>query len=190
MDARLDRAAALVAAFVVGASGALAGPVLAQTVPSPDPDPKIQPDPIPTSRSKVTTTPRPAVRSPASSSAPAAGQPTPLAQQPTAASRPSPAHTSKTGRSARRSRPASKPHRTQTRHRQPATAQRAWERLSSLTAEQPFSAALGGGQADDRSQARALSLAAIALLLVVIAGGSALRLTARLPNDVQRGRPA
>jgi hypothetical protein len=77
-------------------------------------------------------------------------------------------------------RPASKPHPARKRTTHDA-AVAAWTRLAV-----PTFAPLAAAQADDRSQTRELSLAAIALLLVVIAGGSLLRMT----RDIHRGRPA
>jgi len=178
-------AAALGVAAVVSAVLAVAPSAFAQTTPSPDPDPHVRPDPVTTS-STTTPSQRPATHTPAVRSAPqpaSSGSSRASAVNETAPRSSSPRVTV----SARRAHPArraSKPHpaRQRTAHDTVVAASR------SLAV--PIFPRLASAQADDRSRARELSLAAMALLLVVIAGGSLLRLTARLPSDVHRGRPA
>jgi hypothetical protein len=171
-------------------ASAFATPAFGQTTPSPDPDPQIRPDPV-TTQSNTTPSQRPATHTPAVRSAP---------QPASSGSSQAPAVTATAPRSssprvtvsARPVHPApraSKPRRT--RERTPhAAAVSAWRRLSARARIGPIFPPLGAARPDERSQAGALSLAAIALLLVVIAGGSLLRLTARLPSDLHRGRPA
>jgi hypothetical protein len=95
-------------------------------------------------------------------------------------------------RRAHPARHAAKPkaHTTRKRSAHDPVLAAVWRRLSAWVVKAPTTfRTLAATQPDDRSQARELSLAAIALLLVVVAGASLLRLTARLPRDVQRGRP-
>jgi hypothetical protein len=180
--ARLGRTlAALTAVVVLGASLAVASPAFAQITPSPDPDPHVRPDPVTTTSktapSRQLVTHAPTVRSalqPLSSGSSATAAVTATAP---------PSSSSRVTASARRTHHArraakSHPARKRTTH---DAAVAAWRRLTVPTFPR-----LAAPQADDRSQARELSLAAIALLLVVIAGGSLLRMT----RDVQRGRPA
>jgi hypothetical protein len=168
---------------VVSAALGVASPALAQITPSPDPDPQVRPDPV-TAQSNTAPAQRPAPHPPAVRSTPqpvssgtgeAAGVTAPQSSGPRVKVSARPAHPA---------RRASKPRPTRARTVHDA-ALAAWKRLAV-----PAFPPLAAPQADDRSQARELSLAAIALLLVVIAGGSLLRLTARLPRDVHRGRPA
>jgi hypothetical protein len=158
--------------MVLGAALAAAPPAFAQLTPSPDPDPQIRPDPV-TTTSHTTPSPRPVTHT------------TPVVRSArlTTVTATEPASSSPRATvSARRAHPtrrAAKPHpaRKRTAH---VVAVAAWRRLAVPTFPR-----LAAPRADDRSQARELSLAAIALLLVVIAGGSLLRMT----SDVQRGRP-
>jgi hypothetical protein len=187
---RVRRAAALGAVLGVGASLALAEPVLAQTSPSPDPDPQVRPDPIRTSTVKTTSSP--VTRAPTSQTTSSAGSGTlPSQKAPSrhvAAAAPQPTGTTAApkSRSSHRTRRAA--HRDRARRargsQHPAATSNALDRLAPLTAARPLFSDDGSRQADDRSRARALSLAAIALLLVVVAGGSLLRMSARVP---QRG---
>jgi hypothetical protein len=172
----------LAAVVVLSAALAVASPAFAQLTLSPDPDPQIQPDPV-TTPSHTTPTQRPSTRTtPVVRSAPqpvSSGSSPPAAV--TAATPPSSSpRVTVSARRAHPARPASKPHPAHKRTVHDA-AVAAWRRLAV-----PTFPPLAAPQADDRSQARELSLAAIALLLVVIAGGSLLRLT----RDVHRGRPA
>ena len=181
--ARLGRTlAALAAVVVLSAALAVASPGFAQLTPSPDPDPQVRPDPV-TTTSHTTPSPQPVTRAPVARSAPqpvssAPSQPAPVtAAAPQSSSQPT---TTRARRAHDPTRRASKPHpaRKPTAH---DAGVGSWRGLAA-----PTFPPLATPQADDRSQARELSLAAIALLLVVIAGGSLLRLT----RDVQRGRPA
>jgi hypothetical protein len=180
--ARLGRTlAALAAVVVLSAALAAASPGFAQLTPSPDPDPQVRPDPV-TTTSHTTPSPQPVTRAPVVRSAPQPVSSTPSQPATVTATVPqssSPRTTASAG-GAHPTRRASKPHpeRKRTGH---AAAVAAWRRLAV-----PRFPPLAAEQAGDRSQARELSLAAIALLLVVIAGGSLLRMT----RDVQRGRPA
>jgi len=174
-------ATALCAVVVVSAALAVASPAFAQITPSPDPDPQIRPDPV-TTTSHTTPSPQPVTHAPTVRSA---LQPVSSGSSATAAVTPTarPSSSPRVTVSARRAHPtrrASKPHPARKRTTYDA-AVAAWRRLAV-----PTFPPLAAPQADDESQARELSLAAIALLLVVIAGGSLLRMT----RDVQRGRPA
>jgi len=166
---------------VLSASFAVASPAFGQLTPSPDPDPQVGPDPV-TTTSHATQSPQPVTRAPAVRSAP---QPVSSARSRTApvtatVPQSSSPRTTASAVGAHPTRRASKPHpeRKRTGH---AAAVAVWRRLAV-----PRFPPLAAEQAGDRSQARELSLAAIALLLVVIAGGSLLRMT----RDVHRGRPA
>jgi hypothetical protein len=177
----LGRVAALGAALAVSASLAAGGLALAQSAPSPDPDPQIHPDPIATNQStgKSTAAPAPGaptthIASPVASATPPVQQATVVVRSPSPGSRPS-----------EKARP-SKRHRVSPRRQRSTAAPAAWKRLMPLAAGNSQFDPLADEQADDRSRARALSLAAIALLLVVVAGGSLLRLSARLPGDSHR----
>jgi len=161
----------------------VAAPAFAQITPSPDPDPQIRPDPV-TTQAKTTPSPRPVTRTPVVPIAPRAAPVTARAAQ---SSSP---RVTVSARSSHPARGASKPHRTRKRSAHDPALVAVWRRLSAWAVKAPISRSLAFTQPHDRSQAGALSLAAIALLLVVIAGGSLLRLTSRLPNDVDRGRPA
>jgi hypothetical protein len=176
-------AAALCAVVGVSAALGVAAPAFAQTTPSPDPDPQIRPDPV-TTQVKTTPSQRPVTRTPVVRSAPQAPPVTAHAAQ---SSSP---RVTVSARSSHPARGASKPHRTRKRSAHDPALVAVWRRLSAWAVKAPISRSLAFTQPHDRSQAGALSLAAIALLLVVIAGGSLLRLTSRLPNDVDRGRPA
>jgi hypothetical protein len=180
------RAAALAAVFGVGASLALGGPALAQTSPSPDPDPNVRPDPISSKTSKTTAAPQPTARA----------APTPHAT-PTSATVTQPAQRAPSG-SAAVSRPArtvaahtkprSRPPRHQahaTRAAHPAITRAAFERLTSLDVARRLLRSPAVARGYDPRKTEALALAAIALLLVVVAEGSLLRLATR-PR--QRGR--
>jgi hypothetical protein len=171
---RLGRTvAALGAVVVVSAALGVASPAFAQITPSPDPDPQIRPDPV-TTTSHTTPSPRPVTHTtPVVRSAPLA---TVTATEPASSS----PRVTASARRAHPARRASKPHTARKRTAHDA-ALAAWRRVAV-----PTFPPLAASQADDRSQARELSLAAIALLLVVIAGGSLLRMT----RDVHRGRPA
>jgi hypothetical protein len=168
---------------VLSASFAVASPAFGQLTPSPDPDPQVGPDPV-TTQSHTTPSQRPATQTtPAAQSTPqtVSSQSNPVA----AVTAPAPQSSSQpTTTRARRAhdptRRASKPHpaRKPTAH---DAGVGSWRGLAA-----PTFPPLAAPQAEDRSQARELSLAAIALLLVVIAGGSLLRLT----RNVHRGRPA
>jgi hypothetical protein len=164
---------------VVSAAIGVASPAFAQITPSPDPDPQIRPDPV-TTRSNTTPAPRPPTHTPVARSAPqpvssgsiqAPAVTAPQSSSPRVVVDAKPTHTT---------RHRSKPHPTRARTVHDA-ALAAWRRLAV-----PTFPPLAATRADDRSQARELALAAIALLLVVIAGGSLLRMT----RDVHRGRPA
>jgi hypothetical protein len=184
---KVRRAAALGAVFGLGASLALAGPVLAQTSPSPDPDPSVRPDPIPSTTAKTTPTRQPTAPAPISQATPAAGTRTPPAQQAPAVdvvaapAQPRRTIAARKARPSRRSRPAS--HHPPVAH--PAVSPAAFERLISLDVAQRLLRPSVGSRPDDRRKAEALALAAIALLLVVVAEGSLLRLATRAPR---RGR--
>jgi hypothetical protein len=186
-------AATLCAVAVLSTALGVAAPAFAQTTPSPDPDPQIRPDPV-TTQAKTTPSQRPVTRTPVVRSA---LQPVSSGANPTATVTASaaPSSASRVTVSARRTHPArrtakAKPHPTRERAAHDPALVAVWRRLSAWVVRTPISRTLAATQPNDRSQARALSLAAIALLLVVIAGASLLRLTARLPRDVQRGRPA
>jgi hypothetical protein len=156
---------------VLSAAIGVASPALAQLTPSPDPDPQVGPDPV-TTQSHSSPAQGPAVHTPVVRSAP---------QPVTApASRPSPTQVVGDAKPARQARHASKPHPARKR----TTRHAVLEARRRLTV--PSFPPLVAVRADDRSQARELSFAAIALLLVVIAGGSLLRMT----REVHRGRPA
>jgi hypothetical protein len=180
--ARLGRTpAAPLAVVILSASLAVASPAFAQITPSPDPDPQVRPDPV-TTQSHTTASQRPATHTtPAVRTAPqpVSSQAAEVTVGTTASSSP------RVTVSARRSHPARRAAKPKAQHRRKRTAHdaavAAWRRLAV-----PTFPPLAAPQAEDRSQARELSLAAIALLLVVIAGGSLLRMT----SDVQRGRPA
>jgi hypothetical protein len=178
---RLGRTvAALGAVVVVSAALGVASPAFAQITPSPDPDPQIRPDPVttpshttPPQRPSTQTTPavRSSPQSVSSGSIQAPAVTAPQSSSPRVVVDAKPTHTT---------RHRSKPHPTRARTVHDA-ALAAWRRLAV-----PTFPPLAATRADDRSQARELALAAIALLLVVIAGGSLLRMT----RDVHRGRPA
>jgi hypothetical protein len=169
----------LAASVVLIAALGVASPAFAQSTPSPDPDPQARPDPV-TTRSDATPSPRPVTQTPVVRSAP---QPVSSGSSRTtaaAASRSTSPRVIVHAKPAHITRHASRPHRTRARTVH-AAAVAAWRRLAV-----PIFPRLTAAQADDRPRARELSLAAVALLLVVIAAGSLLRLT----RDVQRGRPA
>jgi hypothetical protein len=181
---RVRRAAALGAVFGVGASLALVGPLLAQTLPNPDPDPHVQPDPVPAHVTPTASAPPPRVpashRTRSAGSAVVPAQSAPSTSHPAA---PRPSRSATDARSSHRSRSAGHPpHRARVREPHPAAAPKAWQRLASLASARALFATPGDERSDDRSRARALSLAAIALLLVVVAGGSLLRLSAHTPR--------
>jgi hypothetical protein len=184
---KVRRAAVLGAVFGVGASLALGGPVLAQTSPSPDPDPNVRPDPIPSKTSKTTAAPQPTAHAaPTSRATPASRTVTQLLQRTpsgsVAASRPA---RTVTAHKKPRSRPPRHAPHTTNRAEHPAITRAAFERLTSLDVAGQLLRSPGVAHADDRRKAEALALAAIALLLVVVAEGSLLRLASR-PR--QRGR--
>jgi hypothetical protein len=183
---KVRRAAVLGAVFGVGASLALGGPVLAQTSPSPDPDPNVRPDPIPSKTSKTTAAPQPTAHAaPTSRATPASRAVTQPAQRTpsagVAASRPP--RTVTAHKKPRSRPPRHAAHATRAEH--PAITRAAFERLTSLDVAGQLLRSPGVAHADDRRKAEALALAAIALLLVVVAEGSLLRLASR-PR--QRGR--
>jgi hypothetical protein len=173
--------AAQCAVVVVSAALAVASPAFAQITPSPDPDPQVRPDPV-TTTSQPTPSRQPVTHAPAVRIAPQ--RVSSVRSQPATVTATAPQSSSpRVAVSARRAHPtrrASKPHPARRRTTHDA-AVAAWRRLPV-----PTFPPLAAPQGDDRSQARELSLAAIALLLVVIAGGSLLRMA----RDVQRGRPA
>jgi hypothetical protein len=176
---KVRRAAALGAVFGVGASLALGGSVLAQTLPSPDPDPNVRPDPTPSKTSKTTAAPQPAARAaPTSQATPTSGTVTRAAQRtPSGSVAASPPVRTVAPHKKPRSRPARHPaHATRAEHQ--AITRTALQRLTSLDVARLLrSPAIAHG--DDRRKAEALALAAIALLLVVVAEGSLLRLATR-----------
>jgi hypothetical protein len=174
-------AAALCAVVVVSAALAVASPAFAQITPSPDPDPQIRPDPV-TTTSQTTPSRQPVTHAPAVRIAPqpVSSAPSKPATVTTTAPQSSSPRVAVSARRAHPTRRASKPHPARRRTAHDA-AVAAWRRVAV-----PTFPPLAAPQGDDRSQARELSLAAIALLLVVIAGGSLLRMT----RDVHRGRPA
>jgi hypothetical protein len=175
-------AVALGVVAVASAAPGVVSPAFAQITPSPDPDPQIRPDPV-TTPSHTTPSQRPATHT--TLTVRRTSQPVSSAHsQPAVVSEATPQSSSPpvtvSARRAHPRRPASKPHPARKRTTHDA-AVAAWRRLAV-----PTFAPLAAPQADDRSQTRELSLAAIALLLVVIAGGSLLRMT----RDIHRGRPA